>query len=54
MEPAMRLDFNGSSWAIGVLCAAVYFGHLSPWWLALTPALLFATLLPVHVTFFRT
>ncbi len=37
----MSFEFYGGSWALGALCAGVYFGHTSPWWLLLTPLLIF-------------
>jgi hypothetical protein len=36
----MRLEFNGSSWGLGLICAGVIYGDLSPWVLLLTPLLL--------------
>jgi hypothetical protein len=39
----MRLDFNGPSWGFGALCATVYWGMLSPWWLLLAPLCLVIT-----------
>jgi hypothetical protein len=49
----VRIEFNGSSWGLGALCAAVYFGHVSPWWLVSAPLFLWTSLLPFYVVWTR-
>ena len=39
----MQVVYHGGSWALGVLCATVYWGHLEPWWLLVAPVFLFGT-----------
>ena len=34
---SIDIDFDVGSWALGVLCATIYFGHLSAWWLLAIP-----------------
>ena len=37
---SVDLEFNGPSWALGVLTAGILTGDLSLWWLLLAPVFL--------------
>lgn len=36
----MRFHHYGPSWGFGALCAMIFFGHLSAWWLLTAPLFL--------------
>lgn len=45
----MTLSYDGGSFAMGMICTAVYFGALSPWWLLLLPLCLIGPPLTIGI-----
>jgi len=42
-QMVVGVEYYGPSAALGFLCAAVYWGHASPWWLLTAPAFVIRT-----------